>query len=325
MKTKEKLILLFYRTRQVLKALLYSDVLIFALCLLYQNGVDLWLYYTVLVLSGLAVYEAFSWSALNRQIDLLTADDFQSDDYPRRESIFIEKMAELEQRNMQEKSEYDAQKQQLKDYFSMWAHQAKLPVSAMNLLLASDSPDIPALKEQAARMEQYVHSVMAYVRLNSASTDYVFRPLELDTLIRKVIRNNSSFFIQRKIRMDFQETGMHLITDSKWLEFVLEQILSNAIKYSPSGSTIHIYGDAKNRTLTIEDEGTGIEEEDLPRIFELGFTGMQGRENRESSGIGLYLCHEILQKMNAQIEIRSVKKRGTEVQIRFPENPVIRD
>ena len=137
------------------------------------------------------------------------------------------------------------------------------------------------------KIEQYVEMVLGYLRLGSETTDYVFRKYDLDALLRQSLRKYARLFILKKISLDFQETGRTVLTDEKWLTFVLEQLLSNAVKYTPEGGRVRIYGDGE--TLVIADSGIGIQPEDLPRVFEKGFTGFNGREDKKSTGIGLYL------------------------------------
>ena len=139
--------------------------------------------------------------------------------------------------------------------------------------------------------------------MRSLESDYVFKTYDLDNLIRQAIRKFSTEFIRKKIKINFEETHMHILTDEKWLVFVLEQLLSNAIKYTNQGS-VHIYG--HHSTLYIEAS-------DLPRVFEKGFTGFNGRKDKNASGLGLYLCQSILEKLSHKIEIQSQVDKGTKV------------
>ena len=209
-------------------------------------------------------------------------------------------------------------KRELEDYFSMWTHQTKLPIAAISLQLDAPDPDLGEIKTQIGRLQSYVGSAMAYIRLNSSSTDYEFREQDVDEIVREEIRAAASSFIRKGISIDFEGEHLMASTDRKWLAFVIGQILSNALKYSPSGSILHISTSQKSRELSIRDEGQGIPSQDLPRIFEKGFTGAHGRHSRESSGIGLYLCHEILSRLNHPFRIESEPGQDTDVIIRFP-------
>ena len=201
--------------------------------------------------------------------------------------------------------------QDMTDYYTLWAHQIKTPIAAMRLLLQEEPR--PELEGELLKIEQYVEMVLGYIRLGSDSTDYVFRNCELDALIRQSVRKYARLFILKKISLDFQETGKTVLTDEKWLLFVVEQLLSNAVKYTPEGGRVRIYGDGE--TLVIADNGIGIRPEDLPRVFEKGFTGFNGREGKKSTGIGLYLCRQVLDRLNHGISIASRPGQGTLVRL----------
>ncbi len=201
--------------------------------------------------------------------------------------------------------------QDMTDYYTLWAHQIKTPIAAMRLLLQEEPR--PELEGELLKIEQYVEMVLGYLRLGSSSTDYVLRRCDLDKLLRQSIRKYARLFILKKIALDFQETGRQVLTDEKWLAFVFEQLLSNALKYTPSGGRIRVYGDGD--TLVIADTGIGIQPEDLPRVFENGFTGFNGREDKKSTGIGLYLCRQVLDRLNHSISIASRPGEGTLVRL----------
>ena len=195
------------------------------------------------------------------------------------------------------------------DYYTLWAHQIKTPMAAAGLLLQEDPPPRERLEAELIKIGQYVDMVLGYLRLDSDSTDYVFQDTDLDALLRQAVRKFARLFILTRITLAFQETGRTVLTDGKWLAFVVEQLLSNALKYTPAGGTVRIYGDGE--TLVIADTGIGIREEDLPRIFEKGFTGYNGRTGQKSTGIGLYLCRRVMEKLNHDLTIVSRPGHGT--------------
>ena len=195
------------------------------------------------------------------------------------------------------------------DYYTLWAHQIKTPMAAAGLLLQEDPPPRERLEAELIKIGQYVDMVLGYLRLDSDSTDYVFQDTDLDALLRQAVRKFARLFILKRITLDFQETGRTVLTDGMWLSFVVEQLLSNALKYTPAGGTVRIYGDGE--TLVIADTGIGIREEDLPRIFEKGFTGYNGRTGQKSTGIGLYLCRRVTEKLNHDLTIVSRPGQGT--------------
>ena len=185
-------------------------------------------------------------------------------------------------------AENDNRYRDLTDYFTLWAHQVKTPIAAMQLLLQSDEGQHSReLSAELFKIEQYVEMVLSYLRLGSDNSDYLFRRCDLDEIVRGCVRKYARLFILKKISLDFQPTQMTVLTDEKWLSFVIEQLLSNALKYTPEGGRIRILKDGP--CLVIADNGIGIRSEDLPRVFEKGFTGFNGREDKKSTGIGLYL------------------------------------
>lgn len=198
------------------------------------------------------------------------------------------------------------------DYYTFWAHQIKTPIAALGLLL-QEREDSGALEVELLKIEQYVEMVLSYLRLDSSSTDYVLQDCDLDGILRGAVRKLAKMFILKKITLDFQETGKTVLTDGKWLGFVVEQVLSNALKYTPEGGTIRIYGDRD--TVVIADDGIGIRPEDLPRVFEKGFTGYNGRTERKSTGIGLYLSKMVMERLYHGITVTSRPGQGTLVRL----------
>ena len=204
--------------------------------------------------------------------------------------------------------------QDMLDYYTLWAHQIKTPIAAMRLLLqGADTDEQRALLEQVQSVEQYVEMVLGYLRLESPSSDYVIRNYMLDDIVRQAVRKYASQFIRRKLRLEYTPLNVSVITDEKWLLFVIEQVLSNALKYTRSGS-VSITLEA-SKTLCIRDTGIGIAPEDLPRVFEKGYTGSNGRTDKRATGIGLYLCRRILAKLGHSIRIASTPGVGTTVRI----------
>lgn len=169
------------------------------------------------------------------------------------------------------------------EYYTTWAHQIKTPIASMRLALqGEDTALFRRLLSDLSRTEQYVEMVMAFLRLEDAPGDYVFREVALDEVLRQALRRFSAEFIDRRLRLDYTPTGLAVLTDEKWLCFVLEQLLSNALKYTREGSiTVELAGE---RVLAIRDTGIGIAPEDLPRIFEKGYTGQNGRPPQAAVG-----------------------------------------
>ena len=202
--------------------------------------------------------------------------------------------------------------QELTEYYTLWVHQIKTPISAMDLILqTSDAPEYQELQSQLFKIRQYVEMVLCYLRLDSDTSDFVFRTYELDGILRAAIHTYAGQFIRQKVELAYAPLNLRVLTDAKWLQFVVEQLLSNALKYAPGGAvTITLEGED---TLVIRDNGIGIAPEDLPRIFEKGYTGFNGRGAQRSTGIGLYLCHRILDRLGHGISIESSPGQGTRV------------
>ncbi len=201
------------------------------------------------------------------------------------------------------------------DYYTVWAHQIKTPIAAMRLLLQDgDFPESAELREELNRIEQYVEMVLCYLRLDADGTDYVFREYDLDEIVRQVVRRHAPAFIRRKLSLNYEPLSARVVTDKKWLRFVIDQVLTNALKYTKKGAISITLEEPK--TLCIADEGIGIAPEDLPRVFERGYTGINGRmQNNRASGLGLYLCRRICENLGHPISITSKPGVGTQVRI----------
>ena len=269
---------------------------------------------------------------------------------------------------------------QMKDYYSMWVHQIKTPISAMNLLLAAQKevvgelmPDddvdysvdmqansnifkdrnsvganseledteklyenlaqfnnrqqdmctemadnISSLEDELFRIEEYVNMALQYQRVSSSENDLVLEKISLDKVIRDTIRKYAKIMIRRRIKINYAGTEQEVYTDEKWLAFILEQILSNAIKYTSQGAiTVEIVNETNWCFITIKDSGIGIRSEDLPRIFEKGYTGYNGHSDKKATGIGLYLCKQMIDKLGHTIRVESEVGKGTTVWIGF--------
>lgn len=220
---------------------------------------------------------------------------------------------------LKEEQEYSRQKttsdfNNMVEYYTVWAHQIKTPIASMRLQIQSVDSDLARrLDGDLNRIEAYVEMVLTFLRLDSDSTDYVIRTIDLDAVIKPAIRKFARDFISKKLTMDFKPTEYKVLSDDKWLLFVIEQVLSNAVKYTKKGG-IKVYMDEPG-ILCIEDTGIGISAEDLPRIFENGYTGFNGREDKRASGIGLYLCKRICDNLGHKIYAESEPGVGTKIRI----------
>lgn len=201
------------------------------------------------------------------------------------------------------------------EYYAAWVHQIKTPIAVMKLQLTEDTPQNRALSAELFRIEQYVEMVLDYMRLDSSSNDLVIREYALDELIREVLRKYASQFVLRKLRLSYEGTDVRVVTDKKWLCFMLEQLIANAIKYTPEGGiSIEVEGNC----IRICDTGIGIAPEDIPRIFEKGFTGNNGRLGEKSSGLGLFLTQKAANLLAATLQCQSEVGQGTTFSIELP-------
>ncbi len=220
-------------------------------------------------------------------------------------------------RKLKEEEAYSRQKttsdyNNMVEYYTVWAHQIKTPIASMRLQIQSeDTESARKLMGDLNRIEAYVEMVLTFLRLDSDSTDYLIKEYDLDEIIRPAIRKFSREFILKKLKLEYEPIEFKTITDSKWLSFIIEQVISNAVKYTSEGY-VCIYM-SEPGILCIEDTGVGISEEDLPRIFENGYTGFNGREDKRASGIGLYLCKRISDNLGHKIYAESKVGEGTKI------------
>ena len=211
-------------------------------------------------------------------------------------------------------SRMDRRLADLTAYYTLWAHQIKTPIAAMRLLLQQEGAENGELGQELFRIDQYVDMAMQYMRLDGSGSDLLLRRYDLDEIIKPAVRKFAPQFIRRKLKLCYEPTGKSVLTDAKWLGFVIEQLLSNAVKYTPEGGTVTIRC-TDVPELVIADTGIGIEPEDLPRVFEQGFTGYNGRADRKATGLGLYLCRRVCRKLGHPISIDSRVGEGTAVTI----------
>ena len=303
-------VLIFYLYNLPFEALFYSG----SLCLV------------VAVIASIIDYNNYRKSYIN--LKYLETNILSSmEDLPKSLDIRVEYYQKIIERLHNEverlKIEDNKKMEDLADYYSMWIHQIKTPIAAMKFLLDNEETDVKVFKQELFKIERYVEMVLTYIRLGSETSDYVITSIDLDEVVRENIKKYATLFINKKIKLNYVSHETYVISDKKWLGFAFEQLLSNAIKYTKSGGEISI--NISESKLIIEDNGIGIYEEDLPRIFEQSFTGLNGRYEKKSSGLGLYLCKKTLDKLQHKIEITSEVNKGTKVIVSFPKKDIFRD
>lgn len=217
---------------------------------------------------------------------------------------------------------YMFRQKEYKDYIEMWVHEIKTPIAAANLLIENHPSMISdQLKEELSHVEDHVEQALYYARSTTLEKDYMIKQLNLQKVIHTVIRKYSKNFIYNRIAVELKDLDVTVYSDSKWLGFIISQIIGNCLKYMDkenSKVTIYTKKEENHILLFIDDNGIGIAEQDLPRIFERGFTGINGRENSKTTGMGLYLCKTLCDKMSLSISCHSELNKGTSICISFP-------
>ncbi len=247
-----------------------------------------------------------------------------ADILPKAESLeeedYHELLGKMEAAFRKKKGEWDASRRDMDDYYATWVHQIKAPIAVMKVMLQQeDTPENRELSAELFRVEQYAEMALCYVRLGEGASDLVIQEYDLDTIIRKAVRKYAGQFIRRRIRLVYEGTAVRVITDEKWLSFIIEQLLSNAVKYTSEGSVTIAVEDGKK--LSVTDTGIGISPEDMPRIFEKGYTGYNGRLDKKSTGIGLYLCRKAAEKLGHVLTAESEPGKGSRFTIDLESYP----
>lgn len=219
----------------------------------------------------------------------------------------------LDEKRIKARNQSSALGTELMDFYTMWVHQIKTPIAASRLLLQEEELNPGEIQNELFKIEQYVEMVLGYLRTQDLSSDLCLEEVNLDEIIKDQIHKFARIFVGKKLSLDYEGVEETVLTDKKWLGFVIGQILSNALKYTKKGKISIYMSKARSHTLVIEDTGIGIRQEDLPRVFEKGFTGYNGREEGRSTGIGLYLSGKIMKKLDHGIRIESELGKGTRV------------
>lgn len=240
-------------------------------------------------------------------------------------SIIEEKYQELlkvvHRDKVEQLTKMDLTKADMLEYFTLWVHQVKTPIAGMSLLLQmSEGEEKEELKGELFRIEQYVDMVLNYLRMSFDNSDFVLQAYDVGTVVKKAVHTFAGQFIRKKLTFHMDGVSGKVITDEKWLQFVVEQLLSNAIKYTEKGGVTISF---QENTLCIADTGIGIASEDLPRIFEKGYTGYNGRLDEKATGIGLYLCQQAMQKLGGSIWAESEVGMGTRFYLKLPEDDML--
>lgn len=314
---------IFYKRKELLVfvLILLSIEIVFCLYHLPQEAI---IYPLILSIFIFVSYLVFDYRSMRKKYSLSSQVEENLENIPEtqtiQEEVYIEALKRLEQKRILQKNEMLKKEQDQLDYFTLWVHQVKTPISSMRLHLQNEDSDLSRqLRSELNRIEQYTEMVLTYLRLDSNSSDYLIQKVDVDKILKSSVRKFSSEFINRKLSLDYQVHPYLVLSDEKWLAFVFEQILSNALKYTQCGK---ITIQQEKNEIIIEDTGIGIDSSDLSRVFEKGYTGFNGRMDKKASGIGLFLVKRICDNLQHDIWIESEAGKGTRVHILFQEKKI---
>jgi len=218
---------------------------------------------------------------------------------------------------------YKLKNEEYQEYVEMWIHEVKIPIACIDLICENNNSDVTkSIEEEIKKIDNYVEQALFFARSTNIENDYKIKNIVVSKLVKKVIKKYSKPLIAKKCKINIKDLDINVYTDDKWLEFIISQIISNSLKYSDKGFSLSFSGQANNNNfiLKIKDDGIGIPKEDICRVFSKGFTGLNGRKFAKSTGMGLYLCKKLCDKLYLNIEIDSQINEYTEVAIIFPKD-----
>lgn len=244
--------------------------------------------------------------------------------------IFCDILQEVDKSMIENVNKYKYLQEDYKEYIELWIHEIKTPISTGKMIIENNKSEITeSISEELDKVEDYTEQALYYARSNAVEKDYFVKKLILKELVSSSIIKNKRHLIQNKVKIDTHDLEVEVSTDFKWCAFILNQILQNSIKYSNDNDRqIEIFAkeNKDNVVLYIKDNGIGIPKADVSRVFEKGFTGANGRKSgKKSTGIGLYLCKNLCDKLGLVIELDSIENTGTEVKITFPKSSFIKE
>ena len=312
----------FLRRKSGTMALVVLIIIFVNLALfLYAVNTEIFIYINSLMAFFIVPYFCISYLRFSKRLREIAsfADNYLYDRLESKDPIEAKYLAIIEElkQSLKEKEERNKQHyQEILEYYTVWVHQIKTPIAAMHLILDGANYD-PEINMELIKIEDYVDMVLSYLKISEGASDFLFNEVDLDTIITDNIKQYASFFIHKKIRVDYKKTDLTIISDAKWLSFIIGQILSNALKYTKTGGTITIA--VEGHDLEITDNGIGIKEEDLPLLFNKGYSGTIGREHKKATGLGLYLVKRFCDILDITPTITSKVSEGTKVTLSLPE------
>mgnify|MGYP004526627831 FL=1 len=238
-------------------------------------------------------------------------------------NILYNSLYDINKSMLEEVNDYSSNINDFKEYVEMWIHEVKIPISSLVLMCHNNSNIDKKFLKQIKKLNNYIDQVLYYVRSNYTEEDFLIKKVNLDKIVSNVLLNNKDDILENNIELDINIKNIEVYTDSKWLEFIINQIINNCIKYKKQdNSIIRITGTSLNNkaVLSIWDNGIGIQKSDLPKVFNKSFTGNNGRGSTKSTGMGLYITKKLCDKLGHKIEIDSIKGKYTNINIIFGKN-----
>lgn len=292
--------------------------------ILYINLIAFFLFGLYLVITYLMrnqYYTQLRRAIAEEKFSLKALPDIRSNE----QQIFHQLLTKIQEEQNAKIEKIYGEKKDNFEFISAWVHEIKIPIAVINLLIENNQGKdrdelLSSIQQETDRIDRLVEQVLYYSKIDDFSKDYFVQELELQALVNHVIKKHAPTFIHKAIRIETDRTDMQITSDKKWLLFILDQIVSNALKYTNQGGRIEIHGDQDDREkrLIITDNGIGIRPEDLSRVFDRGFTGFNGREFSKSTGMGLYLAKRLARKLGHNLSIDSVYGESTRLTIHFP-------
>ncbi len=292
--------------------------------ILYINLIAFFLFGLYLVITYLMrnqYYTQLRRAIAEEKFSLKALPDIRSNE----QQIFHQLLTKIQEEQNAKIEKIYGEKKDNFEFISAWVHEIKIPIAVINLLIENNQGKdrdelLSSIQQETDRIDRLVEQVLYYSKIDDFSKDYFVQELELQALVNHVIKKHAPTFIHKAIRIETDRTDMQITSDKKWLLFILDQIVSNALKYTNQGGRIEIHGDQDDREkrLIINDNGIGIRPEDLSRVFDRGFTGFNGREFSKSTGMGLYLAKRLARKLGHNLSIDSVYGESTRLTIHFP-------
>lgn len=238
-------------------------------------------------------------------------------------------LEEIDKSMIENVNKYKYMQEDYKDYIELWIHEIKIPIAASKMVVENNKNEVTkSIDEELDKVEDYIEQALFYARSNTVEKDYYIRKVKLKDIVNESIKKNKAVLIQEKITINIHDVDLEVSTDNKWIVFILNQIIQNSRKYRKQNENLEIEIYAKqgieNVILYVKDNGIGIKEGEITRVFEKGFTGTNGRlSNKKSTGIGLYLCKKLCDKLGIAIELNSIQEEGTEIRLVFPKSSYI--